>query len=136
MAADITRDATFLLRRGRVDLLAVAFSRRPGDYSPKEFAQAVADKAGLEDAKVVPYCLACDGAVAAFHDILRMSDTEIAAVTSAEMLWQEMSGGDLTSATIFGNGVASFVFSPSGFRLFTGKTIIIPDQKGVIKVPK
>jgi 3-oxoacyl-[acyl-carrier-protein] synthase III len=140
--ADITRDALAAVRRGRVDFLAVTFSRRQGDYSPKEFAQAVAEKAGLDDATVVPYCLACDGAVAAIHDLLQTKDPNIniAAVTSVEILSPEinLSEGevDLTEATLFGNGAASFVFSPPDFELLNGKTVIIPDHEGVIKVAK
>jgi 3-oxoacyl-[acyl-carrier-protein] synthase III len=140
--ADITRDALAAVGRGRVDFLAVTFSRRQGDYSPKEFAQAVAEKAGLDDATVVPYCLACDGAVAAIHDLLQTKDPniKIAAVTSVEILSPEINlnegEADLIEATLFGNGAASFVFSPSGFELLSGKTVIVPDHGSVIKVAK
>ena len=112
-----------------------------------DFAQQVADAAGLAHAQTKLYSMACNGAIAAVHDILRTDGIERAVVTSVEGLSPgvNLKPGevDIVSATIFGNGCSSLAFSPvESMTLLAGKTVIVLDETptqsgkvGVIRMP-
>lgn len=54
----------------RIDLLIVSTSAPLVD----DFAEQVAERAGLSGVETRLYCLACNGAIAAMHDILQSGD--------------------------------------------------------------
>jgi 3-oxoacyl-[acyl-carrier-protein] synthase III len=129
--------------KGDVELLVVVNSAPlVGD-----FARQVAYEAGLAHAQTRLYSMACNGASAAVHDILRTDGVERAVVTVVEGLSPgiNLNPGevDIVSATIFGNGCSSLAFSPvESMTLLAGKTVIVPDETptqsgkvGVIRMP-
>jgi 3-oxoacyl-[acyl-carrier-protein] synthase III len=129
--------------RGDVELLVVVNSAPlVGD-----FARQVAYEAGLAHAQTRLYSMACNGAIAAVHDIIRTGGVERAVVTAVEGLSPgiNLNPGevDIVSATIFGNGCSSLAFSPvESVTLLAGRTVIVPDETptqsgkvGVIRMP-
>ena len=129
--------------KGDVELLVAVNSAPLAD----DFAQQVADEAGLARAQTKLYSMACNGAIAAVHDILRTDGIERAVVTSVEGLSPgvNLNPGevDIVSATIFGNGCSSLAFAPAeSVTLLAGRTVIVPDKTptqsgkvGVIRMP-
>lgn len=113
----------------------------------EDFAQQVAYEAGLARAQTKLYSMACNGAIAAVHDILRTDGVERVVVTAVEGLSPgvNLNPGevDIVSATIFGNGCSSLAFSPvESVTLLAGRTVIVPDKTptqsgkvGVIRMP-
>lgn len=139
VGAKLTREALAVNGWGKADLLIVAVSAPPCD----DFVEQIAERAGLADVKATLYCLACNGAIAALHDVLRADELKNsrAVITAVEGLSAgiNLNQGevDIAGATIFGNGAASLAFSPEkSIKLITGKTVIVPDVEGVIRGPK
>lgn len=119
----------------KADLLVVTTSFPPCS----DFPEQIAVQANLAGIPTKYYYLACNGAVAAWHDILRDEKWKEAQVVITAV--EGLSIGvdfekDLTSAAIFGNGAASLAFSPQEVTLLAGRTVIEPDTQGVIKVPQ
>lgn len=82
--------------------------------------------------------LACDGAVAALLDVLNreeLADQRVV-ITAVEPLGYFVNPDNLKDSTIFGNGVSSLCFRPNQITLYNGKTVVIPDEKGVICSPE
>ena len=134
VGARVTREALAANGWDKVDLLIVTASAPLSD----DFAEQIADRAGLADVETRLYCLACDGAIAALHDVLRTLRDGRVAITAVEGLSSgvEFNPVDITCATIFCNGAASLVFSPKNIELLAGKTVIVPDNYGVIRMPR
>jgi 3-oxoacyl-[acyl-carrier-protein] synthase III len=130
--------------KGDVEFLVVVNSAPLSE----DFAQQVAYEAGLAHAQTKLYSMACNGAIAAVHDILRTDAVERAVVTTVEGLSPgvNLNPGevDIVSATIFGNGCSSLAFSPvESVTLLAGRTVIVPDETptqsgkvGVIRMPR
>jgi len=138
VGARVTREALAANGWDKVDLLIVTASAPLSD----DFAKQIADRAGLADVETRLYCLACDGAIAALHDILRtdeLKETRVV-ITAVEGLSSGVNFNpgevDITCATIFSNGASSLAFSPKNIELLAGKTVIAPDNYGVIRMPR
>lgn len=138
VGAKVTREALAANGWDKVDLLIVTASAPLSD----DFAEQIAERAGLANAETKLYCLACDGAIAALHDVLRTDELKESRVgiTAVEGLSSGVNFNpgevDITCAAIFSNGAASFAFSPKNIELLAGKTVIVPDEYGVIRMPK
>lgn len=149
IGARLTRESLRANGWEKADLLVVAVSTPPCD----DFEKKIAERAGLTNAETRLYCLACNGAIAALHDILRddeLKDSRVV-ITAVEELSRGVNFEELSRrvesgeevdidmaacAAIFGNGAASLAFSPKNIELLAGKTVIVPDKKGVILLPK
>lgn len=133
----------------RVDLFIAVASAPLSDH----FAEKIAERAGLKAEVSKLYCMFCNGASAALHDILRTEGVERAVITVVEGLSpgvklqkDEKGEVDIAAATIFGSGASSLAFSPGkSIELLAGKTVISPDKTvidreknivGVIRMPK
>lgn len=81
---------------------------------------------------------ACDGAIAGCFDVLNrpeLADQRVV-ITAVEPLGYLVNPTNFKDATIFGNGTAALSFRPNRVSFYNGKTLILPDKKGVICSPK
>lgn len=134
IGARLTREALEANGWESADLLVVT-----GSFAPVEkFADRVAEEAGLHNAATKDYRLACNGAIAAWQDILRNDEWKKARVviTAVEGLSVGVDFFDPTTAAIFGNGGSSLAFSPQKIEFLGGKIVIHPDKEAVIRIPK
>jgi 3-oxoacyl-[acyl-carrier-protein] synthase III len=142
IGAAITRRALRANGWDKVDLLIVSSSAPPCE----DFAEQIAERAGLANAEIRFYCLACNGAVAGLHDILQFARLKLipknirVAITPVEALSYGVNLKereiDVLAAAIFGNYAASLAFTPESFKLLAGKSWVVPDEEGVILTPK
>jgi 3-oxoacyl-[acyl-carrier-protein] synthase III len=133
LGAYLTRQALRANGWDGADLLIATSSILPKAH----FAEAIAEAAALSGAQVKHYFLACNGAVGALFDLLHdasMRDSRVV-ITAVEGLSVGVKYSTPATAAIFGNGAASMAFRPREFTLVTGKTVIVPDTQGVIRVP-
>ena len=142
-----TRVARQTLKKNRwdgFDVIIVSSSLPPD--SRGAWGEEIARRLGNSGAEVRFAYLACGGAGVAFHDILQEAeeDKELAkarvGIIAVEPLGWMLNGADrsleaLTLRGIFGNGAVAMAFSPQDFELYGGKTVIVPDREGVIRVP-
>lgn len=130
-----------------VDFFYVTSSVPPDEISlndPENWVRIMARKLGIpESAEKKLFYLACGGSGAAFLEALKrpeLADQKVV-ITSVEALsygvrYHPTTTDELAAAAIFGNGAASFAFTPEQFELYYGVTKIVPDKDEVIRCPR
>lgn len=118
----------------KADHLVLASSTPPDKKGL--WGSKIAEEIGAKDVKFS--YLACDGAIAGLLDVLKtksLADKRVV-ILAVEALGYLANPEKIADLTIFGNGGAAMAFRPRSIQLLNGKTVIIPDQKGVIRSPK
>lgn len=82
--------------------------------------------------------LACDGAIAALLDVSKEKElaNKRVVMTAIEPLSYMVNPDNGKDLAIFGIGAAAFAFRPKNIKVFNGKTVIMEDRNGVIRVPQ
>ena len=120
----------------KVDRFIVTASTPPD--RDRTWAGEIAKRSGIDPEVTQTYYLACAGWAVALLDVLKDPNLygKKVVITSAEALGYLIDPDNAIDCATFGNGVASIAFRPGlTLEVLSGKTVILPDKKGVIRSP-
>lgn len=119
-----------------VDAFIVTSSAPPDEKG--EWVKEIARRCGINPDVIKTYYLACAGAAVALLDVLKdpSFNGKKIIITAVEALGYLVDPQNATDRATFGNGAASIAFRPGiNIEARAGKTVILPDQEGVISSP-
>lgn len=118
----------------RADYLYVATSAPPDEEG--KWAEQIAEQIGARKIRIS--LLACNGGGEAFLSSLKrpeLVDKKVV-VVAVDALGYLANPHNPVELAIFGTGASVLAYRPANIKLFTGKTVIEEDTKGVIRSPR
>lgn len=118
----------------KAEHLYVATSTAPDEI--RKWAEKIAYLLDIEDMRLS--CLACNGGGAAIFDSCREPElaNDRVLILAVEALGYFANPKTAADLAIFGNGGGAIAYRPRQIHVFNGKTVIVRDEKGVIRPPK